>query len=414
MSAAVPATAVRVAYLINHYPAVSHSFIRREILALERRGVEVMRIALRGWDGALADPDDVRERERTRFVLQQGGLALLAAMLANALARPLAFVAAARLATRMAVGSDRSLFYHWIYLGEACVVARWLRAARIGHVHAHFGTNSAEVAMLAALLAPASYSFTVHGPDEFDRPGAIGLAEKIRRAAFVVGISAFTRSQLYRWVESVHWDKIHVVHCGLDRAFHDGAVAPPANGARLVCVGRLGEQKGHLLLLAAMRRAFDRGLVFDLVLAGDGELRGAIEERIRALDLASHVRITGWIASAAVRSEIEAARALVLPSFAAGLPVVIMEAMALRRPVVTTFVAGIPELVRDGENGWLVPAGDVDALADALVACLAADGDALARIGSAGRERVLARHDVDVEAGKLARLFVAQPGGAAP
>ena len=414
MSAAVPATAVRVAYLINHYPAVSHSFIRREILALERRGVEVMRIALRGWDGALADPDDVRERERTRFVLQQGGLALLAAMLANALARPLAFVAAARLATRMAVGSDRSLFYHWIYLGEACVVARWLRAARIGHVHAHFGTNSAEVAMLAALLAPASYSFTVHGPDEFDRPGAIGLAEKIRRAAFVVGISAFTRSQLYRWVESVHWDKIHVVHCGLDRAFHDGAVAPPANGARLVCVGRLGEQKGHLLLLAAMRRAFDRGLVFDLVLAGDGELRGAIEERIRALDLASHVRITGWIASAAVRSEIEAARALVLPSFAEGLPVVIMEAMALRRPVVTTFVAGIPELVRDGENGWLVPAGDVDALADAIVASLAADGDALARMGSAGRERVLARHDVDVEAGRLARLFAAQPGGGAP
>src|SRR6185369_8422949 len=212
----------------------------------------------------------------------------------------------------------------------ACVVARWLRAARIGHVHAHFGTNSAEVAMLAALLAPASYSFTVHGPDEFDRPGAIGLAEKIRRAAFVVGISAFTRSQLYRWVESVHWDKIHVVHCGLDRAFHDGAVAPPATGARLVCVGRLGEQKGHLLLLAAMRRAFD------LVLAGDGELRGAIEERIRALDLAPHVRITGWIGSASVRSEIEAARALVLPSFAEGLPVVIMEAMALRRAVVTT------------------------------------------------------------------------------
>ena len=414
MSAAVPATAVRVAYLINHYPAVSHSFIRREILALERRGVEVMRIALRGWDGALADPDDVRERERTRFVLQQGGLPLLAAMLANALARPLAFVAAARLATRMAVGSDRSLFYHWIYLGEACVVARWLRAARIGHVHAHFGTNSAEVAMLAALLAPASYSFTVHGPDEFDRPGAIGLAEKIRRAAFVVGISAFTRSQLYRWVESVHWDKIHVVHCGLDRAFHDGNAAPAANGARLVCVGRLGEQKGHLLLLAAMRRAIDRGAAFELVLAGDGELRGAIEERIRALDLAPHVRITGWIASAAVRSEIEAARALVLPSFAEGLPVVIMEAMALRRPVVTTFVAGIPELVRDGKNGWLVPAGDVDALADAIVACLAADGEALARMGSAGRERVLARHDVDVEAGKLARLFAAQPGGAAP
>jgi glycosyltransferase involved in cell wall biosynthesis len=335
-------------------------------------------------------------------------------MLANAFARPLAFIAAARLATRMATGSDRSLVYHWIYLGEACVVARWLRDAGIGHVHAHFGTNSAEVAMLAALLAPASYSFTVHGPDEFDRPAAIGLAEKIRRAAFVVGISAFTRSQLYRWVERVHWDRIHVVHCGLDRAFHDGSAPPAAHSARLVCVGRLGEQKGHLLLLAAMRRAFDRGAVFDLVLAGDGELRGAIEERIRALDLAAYVRITGWIGSAEVRAEIEAARALVLPSFAEGLPVVLMEAMSLRRPVVTTFVAGIPELVRDGETGWLIPAGDADALADALVACLAADDHTLARMGDAGRERVLARHDVDVEAGKLARLFAARPGGKAP
>jgi glycosyltransferase involved in cell wall biosynthesis len=333
-------------------------------------------------------------------------------MLAEALARPLALASAARLATRMAAGSDRSLVYHWIYLAEACIVARWLRAAGIRHVHAHFGTNSAEVAMLAAMLVPASYSFTVHGPDEFDRPRAIGLAEKIRRAAFVIGISAFTRSQLYRWVDSTHWDKIHVVHCGLDRAFHDGACAPPAAGRTLVIVGRLGEQKGHLLLLAAMRRAFDRGAVFDLVLAGDGELRAAIEERISALGLASHVRITGWIGSADVRSEIEAARALVLPSFAEGLPVVIMEAMALRRPVVTTFVAGIPELVVDGETGWLIPAGDVDALTDAIIACLGADDGSLARMGSAGRERVLARHDVDVEANKLARLFAAESAGA--
>ena len=184
-----------------------------------------------------------------------------------------------------------------------------------------------------------------------------------------------------------------------------------ARGRHLVAHLRAVDPAGDADPVAKTERADQR---FDLVLAGDGELRGAIEERIRALDLAPHVRITGWIASAAVRSEIEAARALVLPSFAEGLPVVIMEAMALRRAVVTTFVAGIPELVRDGENGWLVPAGDVDALADAIVASLAADGDALARMGSAGRERVLARHDVDVEAGKLARLFVAQPGGAAP
>jgi colanic acid/amylovoran biosynthesis glycosyltransferase len=404
MSAPTPAL-MRVAYLINHYPAVSHSFIRREILALERHGFDVLRVALRGWDGALADPEDVRERERSRYVLRQGALGMLGALVAEAVARPAAFFAALRLATRMVAGSDRSLLYHWIYLAEACVVARWMRVAGIRHVHAHFGTNSAEVAMVAGLLGGGTYSVTVHGPDEFDRPRAIGLAEKIRRAAFVVGISSFTCSQMYRWVEVAQWDKIHVVHCGLDRPFHAGTAPPPVNAKRLVCVGRLGEQKGHLLLLAAMRRAFDRGCTFDLVLAGDGELRGAIEERVRSLDLQKHVRITGWISSAQVRAELEAARALVLPSFAEGLPVVIMEAMALHRPVVTTYVGGIPELVRSGESGWLVPAGDADALTDAIVACMAADQDSLARMGAAGRARVLERHDVDVEASKLARLF---------
>jgi colanic acid/amylovoran biosynthesis glycosyltransferase len=402
----------RVAYLVNHYPAVSHSFIRREIAALERHGVEVQRIALRGWDGPLADPDDLRERERTCFVLREGALGVLGAVVAEAVARPVRFVQALLLAIRMSEGSDRSLVFHWIYLAEACVTAKWMRAAGTRHVHAHFGTNSAEVAMLAGVLAGTSYSFTVHGPDEFDRPRAIGLAEKIRRASFVVAISSFGRSQLFRWVDGSHWDKVQVIHCGLDRDFHSGATTPANEAKRLVCIGRLGEQKGHLLLLAAMRGAFDRGCVFELVLAGDGELRAAIEDRVGALGLQAHVRITGWISGAEVRRELEAARALVLPSFAEGLPVVIMEAMALRRPVVTTYVAGIPELVRSGESGWLVPAGAVDALTDAIVECMGASRESLARMGAAAFECVRQRHDVDVEAGKLARLFRLQLGEA--
>jgi colanic acid/amylovoran biosynthesis glycosyltransferase len=292
-----------------------------------------------------------------------------------------------------------------MYLAEACVVARWLRAGGIRHVHAHFGTNSAEVAMLAAPLAGASYSFTVHGPDEFDRPHAIGLAEKVRRAGFVVGISSFTRSQIFRWVDVAQWSKIHVVHCGLDAAFHAGAPVRSNGAMRLVCVGRISEQKGHLLLLAALRKVLDRGLACELVVAGDGELRGEVEALAGRLGLQAHLRITGWIGSRQVREELLAARALVLPSFAEGLPVVIMEAMALRRPVVTTFVAGIPELVAHGENGWLTPAGDVDALADAMSACLSADPGALDRMGDAARDRVVRRHDADVEAAKLLRLF---------
>jgi colanic acid/amylovoran biosynthesis glycosyltransferase len=124
--------------------------------------------------------------------------------------------------------------------------------------------------------------------------------------------------------------------------------------------------------------------------------------------LQDRVRITGWLGNDNVREEIAAARALVLPSFAEGLPVVLMEAMALGRPVISTFVAGVPELVQPGVNGWLVPAGDIDALAGAMKTCLQTSVAELASMGAAARERVRARHDADVEAAKLARFFTAK------
>src|SRR5262249_17334015 len=161
------------------------------------------------------------------------------------------------------------------------------------------------------------------------------------------------------------------------------------------------------LLVDAAHRLATRGVKFQLVLAGDGELRKDIETQIAQYNLQGSVRITGWLDSEQVRNEILASRALVLPSVAEGLPVVIMEAMALRRPVLSTYVAGIPELVRPGENGWLVPCGDVDALAETMLACLDAPTDMLERIGEAAHKRVLARHDVDLESAKLAKLFAA-------
>jgi glycosyltransferase involved in cell wall biosynthesis len=303
--------------------------------------------------------------------------------------------------------SSRTVFHHLVYLAEACRLVRWMDAGAIDHLHAHFGTNPAEVAMLARELGGPPYSFTVHGPEEFDSPVALGLGEKGRRAAFVVAVSSFGRSQLLRWLPAAAWPRVEVVHCGLEPAFHRDAPAEAQAAPRLVCVGRLCEQKGQLLLVEAARRVVAAGRPFELVLAGDGEMRAEVEARIAALGLGAHVRITGWIANDQVREEILAARALVLPSFAEGLPVVIMEAMALRRPAITTFVAGIPELVQDGVNGWLVPAGDVDALARAMLDCLAAPADVLARLGEAARTRVLARHDVDTEAAKLATLFAA-------
>jgi glycosyltransferase involved in cell wall biosynthesis len=394
---------MRIAYLVNQYPKVSHSFIRREILALERLGIEVMRIALRAAE--VVDEEDCIERKHTRYVLSEGAPGLLLSLARALLTRPTSLIRTLALACRMGRHAERPLFVHLVYLAEACRIETWLRKARVQHLHAHFGTNSAEVAMLVHSLGGPDWSFTVHGPEEFDMPRFIGLGEKIRHCSFVVAVSSYTRSQLYRWAEPQCWRKVQVVHCGLDAAYFAGpAIAVPA-ARRLVCVGRICEQKGQLLLVEAAHRLMVQGVDFELVLAGDGEMRDVIEALVIRQNLQGRVRITGWISSEQVRDEILAARALVLPSFAEGLPVVIMEAMALRRPVISTFVAGIPELVKPGEHGWLVPSGDVERLMNAMRACLDAPADVLNRMGEAAHERVLALHCVDTQAGQLAKLF---------
>lgn len=406
----------RITYFISQYPAVSHSFIRREILALEALGYTVQRIALRGWDADLVDSGDIAERLRTRYVLEQGAGALLRATLREALGNTARFVAALRAAFRLSRQSDRSALYHLIYLAEACLVWQMLGEFEPAHVHVHFGTNPTEVLTLLQVLREVPYSFTVHGPEEFDKPLGLHLREKIERSRFVVAISSFGRSQLYRWIDHRQWPKVQVVHCGLEQAFHDVPKVEAPQAPRLVCVGRLCEQKGQLLLVRAAAALRQQAVPFELVLAGDGPLRAEIEELVRELGIADAVRITGWLSSAQVREEILAARAMVLPSFAEGLPVVIMEAMALRRPVLTTYVAGIPELVRAGEGGWLFPAGDVDALAQAMRDCLATPAAELDRMGELARARVLERHDVMREAARLGELFertIAAEGGPA-
>jgi len=396
---------VRVAYLINQYPKVSHSFIRREILAIERQGMEVVRIALRGWDGELVDKEDLLERGRTRYVLRHGPLPLMLALARMALTRPVRVLQALALAWRMSRCSERRLPVHLIYLVEACQIEFWLRAEGVQHLHAHFGTNSAEVAMLVQVLGGPRWSFTVHGPEEFDKGHLIGLREKLRQCAFVVAISSYCRSQLYRWMPHPQWSKVHVVHCGLETAYFARANAAVPAERRLVCVGRLCEQKGQLLLVEAARILVARQHDFELILVGDGELRTEIEDSIARYRLQSHVRITGWISGDAVREEVLSARALVLPSFAEGLPVVIMEAMALRRPIISTFVAGIPELVLPGEHGWLVPAGDVQALTEAMQFCLSAPTEVLGQMGQAAHTRAATRHNVDSQTARLVRLF---------
>jgi colanic acid/amylovoran biosynthesis glycosyltransferase len=403
MSTAGP---LRVGYLVNRYPAVSHTFIRREIAGVEACGIEVRRFSIRATDPSeIVDPADRVERERTTVLLEGGFPALLGALLGAALTGPLKLLRALGVAWRIGGRSDRGRLRHLAYVAEACLLRRWLRRESVAHLHAHFGTNPATVALLCRLLGGPPYSFTVHGPEEFDRPESLALREKIHHASFVVAISDYGRSQLMRWSNAASWPGLHVVHCGVDGEFLKGAGTPVPERRRLVCVGRLCEDKGQVLLVEAAGRLFREGVEFEIVLVGDGGMRGEIEKKIRSEGLEGRILLRGWMDGEGVRREIAESRALVLPSFAEGLPVVIMEALALGRPVLSTYIAGIPELVRPGVNGWLVTAGSVEALVASLRDVLEAPRERLAALGLAGRAAVAERHDAAKEAARLAELF---------
>jgi len=402
---------VRVAYLVNRYPRTSHSFIRREILALEAQGVEVLRFSQRPLDEELATEADRAELPRTRVLLSAGATGHAAAVAWAAATRPAALARALALALRLGRRSDRGLLLHLVYLAEACLLLRWLDGAGVDHLHAHFGSNSAAVAALCHALGGPRFSFTVHGPEEFDKPEALALGEKIARAAFVVAVSSYGRAQLCRWARLEDWGKLEVVRCGVERDLLAAPATPAPAAPRLVCVGRLSEQKGHLVLVEAAAALAAEGRAFELTLVGDGPLRGALEERVRRAGLGERIRFAGWRSAGEVRDAILASRALVLPSFAEGLPVVLMEALALGRPVVTTAVAGIPELVEGGVCGWVVPAGSVEALVPALRAALEAPPERLAEMGRAGAALVAERHDAAKEAARLAGLFARAAAG---
>ena len=395
---------MNVAYLINSYPRPSQSFIRREMEALERQGVCVERFALRPGEPAL-DEMDRAEARRTRYVLSVGGIGLLLAVARTLLTRPICLLKALKLACRVGRRSDRGTLFYLIYVAEACVLLRWFDEAGVDHVHAHFGTNSTAVAMFCRKLGGPSYSFTAHGPEEFDKPEALALGEKIKHAAFVIAVCEFGRSQLLRWCSYEQWHKMHVVRCGVDQAFLRVAQRSLPSAPRLLSVGRLAEQKGQLLLIEAASMLKSRKIDFKLVLVGDGELRPQIAELIAKHSLDDQVALAGWKSNQTIRGLMQDARALVMPSFAEGLPVVLMESLALKRPVISTYIAGIPELVENGVSGFLVPAGDAAALADAMAAILAADPDQLECMGERGSERVRQRHDASIEAAKLATFF---------
>jgi len=399
---------MKLAYLLNSYPLTSTTFIRREIAAIEAAGVPVKRFAVRHWKEKLVDPADRAEQAKTEYLLTRNGGTLLIGLMAELLLRQARLAAAweATKALRRAAGCG------WLrpigYLAQAVFLRRRCAALGVDHLHAHFSTNAAAVAMLCRLLGGPRYSFTVHGPDELIDPARNALPLKAAHAARVVAISDFCRDVLRDHLTEDIWARIEVIRCGLDlEEFADSNMAPAA-GRMLLCVGRLCPQKGQAEIPAAVTALRARYPILrpdlKVVLIGDGATRQAIEADIERLGVADAIELRGWQSNAAVRAAIGEARALLLPSHAEGLPIVIMEAFAQRRPVIATRIAAIPELV-DQSCGWLYDAGDARGLEAAMVSAAMADDDLLATMGSEGRRRVETDHDLARIAAKLIACF---------
>ena len=403
----------RISYLTSIYPAASHTFILREVEGLRALGLEVDTASVRQ-----PDPQHLRgEAEQaaagnTFYILREAKRGLtLAAAFGAALTRPARFMQTARMAWRTCSPGFRGGLYQLFYFAEALVFARHLEKRGITHLHSHFAQASATVAMLAAQLADVPFSFTLHGPADLYEPHRWHLGEKISRAAFVACISHFARAQGMLFSSPEHWDRLRIIHCGVVPETYAKASqkAPDDQTVELLFVGRLAPVKGLRVLLGALADAREAYPQLRLTIVGDGEDRAVLEQLAKPLGDA--VRFTGFLSQDEVADKLAETDAFVLPSFAEGLPVVLMEALAAGKPVIAPRVAGVAELVEDGRTGYLIHAGDAIGLRHALEH-LAADRQAGRALGAAGRDVVQAEFDARIEAARIARLFLEGPGEA--
>jgi glycosyltransferase involved in cell wall biosynthesis len=391
-----------LAYLMNTYPITSTTFVRREIHAHEAAGVPVTRFAIRDWAEVPVDPRDRAEVARTTYILKQGVLPLAARTIKEAVTNPIGLARALKTMLHLTSRPGSAGLRNVAYLIEAVFLKQEAKAKGIHHVHAHFSTNSAAVALLSRRLGGPSYSFTVHGPDEFDDPVGNGLLAKVTHAAFVAAITDYARDVILAATGNKNAAKVHVVRCGIDLDEFD--LTPPPKNTRIVCVGRLCPAKAQALLVEAIAPLIAGHPDLELVFIGDGEDRAKIEKRVADLGLEKHVSLAGWGTGEDVRAAIQSARIFALPSFAEGLPIVLMESLAIGRAVITTQINGIPELV-DSDCGWIIKAGDVPALQDAVSQALSTDSKTLAALGKTGRKRVIEAHDQTRNAAQLRALF---------
>jgi colanic acid/amylovoran biosynthesis glycosyltransferase len=406
-----------VLYLVPWYPAISHTFILREVQALRRLGRRVTTASIHR-----ARPEDLqthadREANATTYALSPPRLRdhLEAHWQALRLRRR-SYVSTLASALHSGPTEPAVKARSVLYFCEGVVTWWHSRQSGTRHIHGVFAGPAADAARLAARLGGEgwTWSFAAHGTDMLQVPRA-SLAAKIRSASFVTVSSDFGRSQLMMLVGQKHWSKIHVVHCGIDMNEYDGTPHPAAeDGIDLITVGRLEREKGHALLLEALAiLERDRNMRVGLTVVGDGSEMGALREQANRLAIADRVRFLGRVGQDEIRNHYARADAFCLSSLGEGIPVVLMEAMAMRMPVVAPRIMGIPELIEDGVSGLLVSPGRADALADAI-ATLAARSDQWPAMGQAGRARISERFEIAASARRLDAIFARWADTTAP
>lgn len=400
-------TRKRLAYLIAEYPAISHTFILREVRKLRAMNwnirVASINSSARGRD-ELAD-EEREELQSTFYVKRVGVLGAIQAHSRVLLRRPVAYLRGLLYAMALAAGDPRRTLKAVLYFVEAVVVGDWMQSQQLEHLHVHFASEVATVGLLAGRVFPIGFSLTVHGPDEFyDAPGYY-LTEKIKRADFICCISHFARSQLMKFSAPSQWGKLKIAPLGIDPGVFKPAVSRPnAQPFEILCVGRLVPAKGQHVLLGALARLRVSGRQVRLRLVGSGPDRQNLEGEAECRGLAGCVSFEGNINQDHIRDIYGTADAFVLASSAEGVPVVLMEAMAMEIPCIATHVCGIPELIRNDVDGLLVAPSDERGLAGAI-ARLMDDAELRRRLGSAGRQRILDRYDLARNVRRLAEIF---------
>ncbi len=395
----------RIAYLTGEYPRATDTFIQREVAALRASGVEVDTFAVRRTGPEhMTGPEQIEAKAATTYLLDQAkGPGLLSAHLKTLLRSPSRFFSALALARATKRAGLKGGLFQLIYFAEAVVLADQLAKRNITHLHNHFGDSSCTVAMLASEVSGVPYSFTLHGSGIFFEAHTWRLDQKLDRAAFTACISHFTRSQASVFAAPETLERLHIVHCGIEPERLD-PVEHSGTANRMMFVGRVIEAKGLTVLFEAMKSLTPSLPNLTLTVVGDGPDRSRLESRARSMGLGDRVEFVGAKSQSEVAKLLSSAEIFVLPSFAEGVPVVIMEALGSGVPVVASFVGGIPELIEHDKTGFLVRPGDPVRLAEHIEA-LATDPDLRNRLGRAGRAKVEAEFNSTTEAAKLDRLF---------